>query len=52
MTDLSAEWPDYGWATNMGYGTAVHQAALTRLGPTPHHRMSFAPCARAKELRG
>jgi ribonuclease HII len=27
----------------MGYGTAAHLDALTRLGPCPHHRRSFAP---------
>ena len=35
--------PDYGWATNMGYGTPEHLAALRRHGATPHHRRSFAP---------
>ncbi|MFM9852117.1 MAG: ribonuclease HII [Sphingomonadaceae bacterium] len=35
--------PGYGWASNMGYGTAAHLAALNRLGPTSLHRHSFAP---------
>lgn len=39
--------PGYGWASNKGYGAAVHMAALERLGPTPLHRRSFAPVARA-----
>jgi ribonuclease HII len=43
MTDLAARFPGYGWATNMGYGTAEHQAALQKLGVTAHHRRSFAP---------
>ena len=43
MTELAAAYPGYGWETNMGYGTAKHQAALARLGVTPHHRRSFAP---------
>lgn len=43
MADLALQFPGYGWATNMGYGTAEHQAALRRLGVTPHHRRSFAP---------
>lgn len=42
MTDLAAQFPGYGWETNMGYGTAKHQAALASLGVTPHHRRSFA----------
>ncbi|MCJ7627804.1 MAG: ribonuclease HII [Longimicrobiales bacterium] len=41
MTRLSHRYPGYGWETNMGYGTAAHRSALERLGPTPHHRLSF-----------
>jgi ribonuclease HII len=43
MTALAAEFPGYGWHTNMGYGTAAHHAALRHIGLTPHHRRSFAP---------
>lgn len=43
MRDLDAAFPGYGWASNKGYGSAEHLAALQRLGPTPHHRRSFAP---------
>ena len=45
MRDLAAAHPDYGWETNVGYGTREHLAALNRHGPTPHHRRSFAPVA-------
>ncbi len=45
MADLAAAFPGYGWETNAGYGTAAHLDALRRLGPTPHHRKSFAPVA-------
>jgi ribonuclease HII len=45
MLRLAEQFPGYGWERNMGYGTAEHRAALTRLGPTPHHRRSFAPVA-------
>jgi len=41
MTRLSHRYPGYGWETNMGYGTQEHRSALERLGPTPHHRLSF-----------
>jgi ribonuclease HII len=41
MVRLSHRYPGYGWETNMGYGTEEHRAALERLGPTPHHRLSF-----------
>jgi len=43
MARLAGEFPGYGWERNAGYGTAEHRAALARLGPTPHHRMSFKP---------
>jgi ribonuclease HII len=41
MRRLAIRYPGYGWETNMGYGTAEHRAALERLGPTPHHRLTF-----------
>ncbi len=41
MVALGAEWPEYGWARNKGYGTPDHLAALRRLGPTPLHRVSW-----------
>ncbi|WP_314688472.1 ribonuclease HII [uncultured Bifidobacterium sp.] len=31
----------YGWASNKGYGSASHRAAIARLGPTPLHRVSW-----------
>jgi ribonuclease HII len=42
-----AVFPDYGFASNKGYGTADHLAALDRLGPTSLHRFSFAPVRNA-----
>jgi ribonuclease HII len=41
MTRLAARFPGYGWETNAGYATAVHRAALGRLGVTRHHREAF-----------
>jgi ribonuclease HII len=41
MARLARRYPGYGWEANAGYGTAVHRAALHRLGPTPHHRRGF-----------
>ncbi|NJS14292.1 MAG: ribonuclease HII [Sphingopyxis sp.] len=45
MRAADAEHPGYGWASNKGYGSAAHLAALRALGPTPLHRRSFAPVA-------
>ncbi|HEY0541093.1 MAG TPA: ribonuclease HII [Actinoallomurus sp.] len=33
---------EYGFAANAGYPSPVHQDALKRLGPTPHHRLSWS----------
>lgn len=46
MSQLAAVYPDYGWQTNRGYGSPEHLEALALLGPTPHHRRSFAPVTR------
>lgn len=45
MRALAVDFPQYGWATNMGYGTREHLAALQCHGPTPFHRRSFRPVA-------
>ena len=49
MKRLAALYPAFGWERNAGYGTAIHAEALSRIGPTAHHRRSFAPVARAAE---
>ncbi len=43
MCTLDRDCPGYDWARNMGYGTPAHLAALRALGPSLHHRQSFAP---------
>ncbi len=45
MHRLARHYPGYGWETNVGYGTDAHHDGLLRLGPTRHHRQSFAPVA-------
>ncbi len=44
ITRLDSQYPGYDLSRNKGYGTAKHRAALQRLGLTPQHRRSFAPC--------
>ena len=44
MEALDDQYPEYGFARHKGYPTRHHLAVLRRLGPTPIHRMSFAPC--------
>ena len=43
MVELEARYPRYGFGRHKGYGTAQHRAALAALGPSPAHRLSFAP---------
>ena len=43
MVDLDRQCPGYGFAQHKGYGTPEHQEALSRLGPSAHHRRSFEP---------
>lgn len=45
MALLHPRYPEYGWDHNRGYGTDYHREALRRLGPSPHHRKSFAGVA-------
>ncbi|MDP2109301.1 MAG: ribonuclease HII [Thiobacillus sp.] len=43
MCGLHYEYPAYGFASHMGYGTAMHLAALQAHGACPQHRRSFSP---------
>lgn len=47
MTRLGLHYPGYGFEHHKGYSVPQHFAALVRLGPTIHHRRSFAPVAAA-----
>ncbi|MEX2374848.1 MAG: ribonuclease HII [Dehalococcoidia bacterium] len=52
MCELDEQFPGYGLAVNKGYGTATHRAALSSLGYTTIHRLSFAPVRQAVGGRG
>ncbi len=41
MESMEEAYPGYGFASNKGYGSGEHIAALKQLGPTPIHRKSF-----------
>lgn len=43
MRSLDEEYPGWGFGKHKGYYTPQHIEALQRLGPSPIHRMSFAP---------
>ena len=41
MLKMAEEYPGYDFEIHKGYGTKAHYAALTKLGASPIHRMSF-----------
>jgi len=43
MKELDIMYPDYGFAQHKGYGTRKHISCLQKLGPSPIHRLYFAP---------
>jgi ribonuclease HII len=47
MNRYHRRFPQYGFNTNRGYGTAAHWEALFRFGPSPIHRRSFKGVAEA-----
>lgn len=49
MQEMDRQYPGYDFASNMGYPTPAHLAALDSLGVTPIHRRTFAPVARILE---
>lgn len=51
MIDLDARYPGYGLARHKGYVTPAHKQALFERGPTPIHRLSYAPVATVVQHR-
>ena len=41
MVDYDSIFPEYGFASNKGYGTASHIEMIQKIGPCPIHRRSF-----------
>jgi ribonuclease HII len=41
MVELNEKYPGYGFASNKGYGSAAHIAALKEIGPCELHRKTF-----------
>ena len=44
--EIDLAYPQYGFASHKGYGTAEHLVALQQHGACPEHRRTFAPVAR------
>jgi ribonuclease HII len=51
MMVLHERYPDYGFNQHMGYPTAFHREQLQRHGPSPVHRLSFAPVRASLQAR-
>lgn len=45
MDELCEQYPGYGFCCNKGYATPAHLQSLRRLGPSPVHRLAWAPVA-------
>jgi len=43
MEEFDQTYPGYGFARHKGYGTGKHISCLRKLGPSPIHRLYFAP---------
>ncbi|EQB63373.1 MAG: Ribonuclease HII [candidate division Zixibacteria bacterium RBG-1] len=43
MQVLHKQFPEFGFDRHKGYGTKKHQEALKKFGPTPLHRLGYAP---------
>ena len=41
MVEYDSMFPGYDFASNKGYGSAEHIAALKEIGPSPIHRKTF-----------
>ena len=41
MVEYDQVFPEYGFASNKGYGSQLHIEALKKYGPTPIHRKTF-----------
>ena len=51
MAAIARDYPQYGWATNAGYPTRAHRAAIEQFGATEHHRRSFRLLAGGRQFR-
>jgi len=47
MEEFDQTYPGYGFAQHKGYGTRKHVSCLHKLGPSPIHRLYFAPVRNA-----
>jgi len=54
MREADKQYPGYGFAQHVGYNTRAHQQAISQLGPSAIHRLTFhgvLTCQAALDLR-
>ncbi|MFD1348734.1 ribonuclease HII [Oceanobacillus caeni] len=51
MKEIHREYPEYDFASNMGYGTKIHMEKLKEFGATPFHRYTFGPVRNALNVK-
>lgn len=51
MTQYETEYPNYGFAKHVGYGTKIHRLSLAEYGPCAIHRNSFKPVKNSKSTK-
>ncbi len=49
MAEQDTLYSGYKFGSHVGYGTAVHRAAIEKYGVTPLHRLSFAPLQKYRD---
>ncbi len=50
MVAMDARYPGYEWVKNKGYGSVAHREAISRLGPSPVHRLSWSLPASVEQV--
>lgn len=50
MLQLHAEFPEYSWNKNKGYGTLLHRQAISKYGMSSYHRKTFRLAEKQLEI--
>lgn len=51
MLEYAKQFPVYGFEKHKGYATAAHMSALLTHGPSPIHRLNYAPVQQASQRK-
>ena len=50
ISKLGKKFKNYYWSKNYGYGTKQHLKAIKKFGITSHHRKTFSPISKLKQV--